>query len=610
MSSVPPTTSPSAPVPDRGSGPAPSPSPSPSPAPAAPGRTMLRRTLLAGGLVVPAVALAACSDDSGGGASADVSQVEYVQGSSPLKVELGPEIDGVPYPEGYIGPKARESEPFGDGTTEFSILTRSDTELDLPENAHTLYLEERTGVKIAFETVPQGDEGAPKVNAVISSGDLPDALMLGPEWMGGFTKAQLYAYGEQGLFQPLDQLIDEYAPQLQELFEQNPDLRASWTAPNGAMYAMPSVNQCYHCASSGVRTWVHRPSMEAAGWSEQPRTLDEFEQMLRDMKAANPELLPMSGDKTVPPFGLIGATFLDTGINWLRRDGSSIVYTPMDEAFREVYTVVARLVRDGLLDRNAFTQDNDQFQRLTMDPAGSRVGVVQNGNQYGVAEVTSDDPAARFREFVPLAPFSGPGGDPIIPWNENHGEASGLVITSACEDPATLVRWADFQLGLLPTLEMRLGRQDEHWQWASAGQLGIDGRPAMYAKIPGVSDDNVTWPEFGPYNLGMDVRHGESVDELTSVEPVLYQAGKLYEPYRNPLESVFIPPFFDAAQSAEIGELRTNLDGIFAQGAAQMCLGDLDPADDADWQTYLEPFTAAGVERYLEVLTEADRARV
>lgn len=574
-------------------------------------RPVRRRSLLTGLGAGPALALlAGCSTESGGGGG-EVPQVDYEQGSSPLSVELGPEIEGVPYPEGYIGPKARETEPFGDGSTEFTVLARSEAGLDLATNAHSLHLEETTGVRITYQTVPQGDEGSPKVNAIISSGDLPDAMMLGPEWMGGLTKSQLYAYGTQGLFQPLDKLIDEVAPQLQELFEQNPDLRASWTAPDGAMYGIPAVNQCYHCASSASRTFVHQPSLEAAGWSEQPATLDEFEQMLRDMKSAKPDILPLSGDKDNLPFALISAPFLDLGIDRLRKDGDTIVYTPSDEKFREALAVAARLVRDGLLDPNTFTRDNEQFKRLTMDPAGTRVGVSQMPHHHSLLDVDYYDPKSLWNEYVALEPFSGPDGDPVIPWNETHGDAVGLVITSSCSDPETMVRWADHQLGLLPTLEFSYGRQGEQWDWAGPDVVGIDSRAAIYAAIPQKdgSPENTTWPEFHPHNSSMDVRNGLGVDEKTSIEPALYRAGKLYEAYRNSLESLFAPPFFSADQAAEIGELRTNLDGLFAQNATKMCLGDLDPTDDADWESYLSAFDAAGLDRYLEVLTEADSER-
>ena len=571
-----------------------------------------RRGLLLGlGTLPAALALANCSGGTGGG-TGDVETVEYEQGSSALKVELGPELEGVPYPEGYVGPRARELEPFGDGSTAFTVLTRSEAKLKLATNEHSQYLEEKTGVHVEYSTVPQGEEGAPKVNAIISSGDLPDAFMLGPEWMGGFTKAQLYAYGEQGLFQPLDQLIDEYAPELQQLFEQNPDLRAAWTAPNGAMYAIPAVNQCYHCASSDTRTWVHAPSLEAAGWSEHPKTLDEFEQMLRDMKEKDPEIRPISGTSTMPPFGLIAAAFMDFGIQRIRRDGKTIVYTPLDDSFRKVLEVVARLTADGLIDRNTFTQNEDQLKRLTMNKDKSLVGVTQAPHHWAIADIDFGNGNDRWTEFVPLTPFAGPDGQaPIVPWNESHGDAVGLVISSTCEDPTTLVRWADAQLGLLPSLERGLGTQGLYWDWADGKQLGIDGRAALYAKLPEEENkpDNVSWPEFSPHNSSLDVRHGEAVNEDTSIEPALFRAGQLYEPFRSPLESVYASPFFSTEQSAEIGELRTNLDTTYAQLTTQMAMGDLDPTDDSHWEQYVAAFTNAGVERYLEVLTEADAAR-
>ncbi|MFC0674066.1 extracellular solute-binding protein [Brachybacterium hainanense] len=579
---------------------------------ARPGRRLARRSLLAGLGAAPAAALlASCSDGSSEGGTADVPQVEYQQGSAKLEVELGPEIDGVPYPEGYVGPKARESEPFADGSRTFTITTRAVENFDPNTNVFSAYLEEKTGVKVEYSTVPRGDEGAPKVNAILAGGDLPDALMLGPEWMGGFTKSELYVYGQQGLFRPLDELIDRLAPQLAEVFEQNPDFRAAWTAPDGAMYAFPSVNQCYHCRSSHARTWVHTPSMEAAGFSEQPSTIEEFEAMLRGMKQANPEIAPLTGHKDDLPLALVSAAFLDIGIEKLRRDGDTIVYTPLDEKMREVFATMARWSKDGLVDPNAFTQNNDQLIRLAMNASGSRVGVVQGVSPGSFSTVEYEKPDARFREFTTLRPFTGPGGTAIIPWNDVPGAGSvGLVIPASTEDPETLIRWADFQLSLLSTLSMRLGPQDERWRWAEPGDTGIDDRPALYKKIEleGETPDNQTWEEHGVFNLGMDVRHGESVNEANSIEPGIYRAGRTYEEFRAPQEALFVMPYFDSSQAAEVGELRTNLDSTYVQNAVAMCLGTKDAESDADWDAYVAALNAAGAERYVEILTEADAA--
>src|SRR5699024_10085962 len=105
-------------------------------------RTVLKAGAAGLGLAGAAPVLAACSGDSvpGGGSGA---AAEYEQGSAALEVELGPEIEGVNYPEDYVGPKHRELEPFGDGETEFSMLGRSIPGLSYPENYYANLVEEK-----------------------------------------------------------------------------------------------------------------------------------------------------------------------------------------------------------------------------------------------------------------------------------------------------------------------------------------------------------------------------------------------------------------------------------------------------------------------------------
>jgi putative aldouronate transport system substrate-binding protein len=184
----------------------------------------------------------------------------------------------------------------------------------------------------------------------------------------------------------------------------------------------------------------------------------------------------------------------------------------------------------------------------------------------------------------------------------------GLVLTSKTRNPEELIRWADYQTGLVSTLSMRLGTLDEHWGWAAEGETGIDGRQAVYKKTATPSDENDVWWEMGPYNLVMDVRHGEFVDEPTSIEPALYRAGKMYEPFAAPEEEYFLEPFFTVEQAAQVGELKVNLDNAFTQGRANFALGNADPANDKDWENYVNSLKGAGLDRYLEILKAADDA--
>lgn len=282
-----------------------------------------RRTLLAGAAALPlGAALAGCG---GGSDTKDTTpQVDYEQGSATLEVELGPEIDGVNYPEGYVGPRHRELEPFGDGETEFSLLGRSIPGLSYPENYYANLLEEKTGVKVSYQDVPLGDDGRTTVNAILSGGDLPDAIMSG---MGLFTTSQVAIYGEMGMFLPVDELIDRLAPHIRDMFEQFPDMRSLFTAPDGRMYAVPSMNDCYHCKTGNVRTWINSDLVSA---DEHPQTLAEFETLMAELKdhpdrgSGNP--LVTTSSTTVPGlFNFFLGAFLPVSSSHLLLDGSAVV---------------------------------------------------------------------------------------------------------------------------------------------------------------------------------------------------------------------------------------------------------------------------------------------
>ena len=218
-------------------------------------------------VITPAV-LAVCSGEDG--TEEITGGDDYAPGSADLQVEIAPEIDGILYPEEYVGPRARELEPFGDGTTDFTILSQTDPELDLETNYYSTLVEEKTGVKATYVTVPAGEDGKTKVNAIVASGELPHALMVGQDI---FNPSEISIYGQQGLFIPLDKLIDENAPHILDMFDSFPDMRQQYTAPDGKLYAVPSMNDCYHCKSANVLTWINQDWLKGIGRARNDQNL-------------------------------------------------------------------------------------------------------------------------------------------------------------------------------------------------------------------------------------------------------------------------------------------------------------------------------------------------
>ncbi|WP_157975768.1 hypothetical protein [Brachybacterium sp. YJGR34] len=582
--------------------------PSPAPRFTVDRRAFLGRSAAVGTTAVAApLLLAAC-----GGEDADDEVTggdDYEPGSAALTVELAPEIEGVLYPEDYVGPRARELEPFGDGETEFTVLSQVDPEMDLATNYYSGLVAEKTGINATYVTVPAGEDGKTKVNAIVAGGDLPHSLMVGQDI---FNLSEISIYGEQGLFIPLDKLIDENAPHILDMFASFPDMRKQYSSPDGKLYAIPSMNDCYHCKSANIRTWINSRWLEGVG-AEQPETLDDFDTLMDEFRAysGKPDgsVMTITDADTMPQLmQFFLGSFLEMPAAWLRRSGGTIEWLHEDPAYREGIIWIQEQFAKGNLDPGMFSYTAEQYQKLGDSPDGPKFGVAYGYSTFSFSAASDyTDPDNVALIMKPLAPMAGPDGVRTAQWDHFAYGYPNFVITPSCPDPAQMVRWADYQFELGLTISVGRGEQGVGWDWATEGQVGIDGQQAVSQVLPTPEElKNQAWREWGPLYKSMSQRHGEAVLESTpSVEPILYEAGTLYEPFATAEESGVPPLVLDLDQSAAAGEILTNLDSHFTQAMAAFGTGKKDASKDADWNEYLETARSIGIETYVQTHQEA-----
>ncbi|MFC0674694.1 hypothetical protein [Brachybacterium hainanense] len=550
--------------------------------------TVSRRSLAslaAAGAAAPI--LASCTGDHRPVSSSPA----YVAGSAELEVELAPEVDGVQYPESYDGPRARQRTRLTEEDAEFRIVVPAAPDVDMATNAHSRWLEETTGVRIVFETLPPGDDARPALTGMIASGNMPDAFMLGASM---FSPSEIALYGEQGVFQGLGEHIDRWAPNLLETFSRMSNARALATAPDGDIYAFPSIGQCYHCSGGPTRLWIRGGLLSSIGL-EEPRTIEEFESMLETIHGTGAQTgvtTTLTGERDTPPLAYFYSCFDNPGNDWLRRESGAVIHAGSDDAMRTTLALLRGWVEKGWLDPAAFTQDADQRDRLIGDTAHSPVAITSGW-------LPGEDP---WTDFVAMAPVSAGDVDPVLPWDYWRAVDQNLMITSSCADPQLLVRWADAQMDLIGTTSARMGPPELGFSWSAEGELGIDGRQAIYTRTPQENGANLGWQDWGPYNQGLDLRNAERVDPAhRGLEATLYDATKLFEPYRMPEEATVYPGIFDTSQAAEVAEFETNIEAIRVRHIAQFIAGAADVSADSDWQTYQDELEAAGLSRYLEL---------
>lgn len=138
---------------------------------------------------------------------------------------------------------------------------------------------EQTNMDIQWEEIPSSAM-AEKLGLILAGGDLPDAF-----WGEGLSDADVLNNAGTA-FIPLNDLIENYAPNLKALFEKRPELKAVVTASDGNIYSLPRVRELYFPA--GHTTWgINQKWLDALGL-DMPTTIDELYDALVAFKTGDP----------------------------------------------------------------------------------------------------------------------------------------------------------------------------------------------------------------------------------------------------------------------------------------------------------------------------------
>ncbi len=219
-------------------------------------------------------------------------------------------------------------------------------------------MEELTNIKFTYNNAPK-DSFDTKKNLVFSSGEYPDVFLA-----AGLTAAEQMNYGEQGILIPLEGLIDEYAPNMKKILEENPSIRKSITAPDGHIYALPVVdfNQPWYRNPM----WYNGKFLKKLGIDKLPETTEELYTYLKRVKEEDPN---GNGKKDEIPLSSVNLRDIRT---WLLGafgvyeeevyvdDNQKVHYTPMEDGYKEYLSYLSRLWNEDLLDHESFSQTSEQ----------------------------------------------------------------------------------------------------------------------------------------------------------------------------------------------------------------------------------------------------------
>ncbi|WJH35381.1 ABC transporter substrate-binding protein [Paenibacillus sp. CC-CFT747] len=499
--------------------------------------------------------------------------------------------------------------PITNEKTTLKVLIKgASTVEDFSTNEFTKWLEEKTNIHLEFEVAPE-KTATEKLNLVLSGGDYPDVIMG-----FGVSPSQMMIYGSQGVFLPLNDLIEKYGDETKKGYAAMPMAKELSTAPDGKIYAMPQINECYHCTLH-QRMWVYQPWLDKLGL-KMPTTTDEFYEMLKAFKTRDPngngkaDEIPLSGSPqsyhtSIDSF-LMNAFIYNHGSNKLYLKSGKVDIPYNKPEWKEGLAYLRKLYSEGLIAPQTFTQDGTQLQEMG-ESATPILGAASGHNMGSVAKLAGS--SNRWLEYTAVPPLKGPKGlqiTPLHPFAVNNGE---FIITNKAKNPEAAFRLADFLYNQEATLRWYAGREGTEWRWAEKGEIGINGKPAIWKQLkPWGGVQNVNWSQRGTGFRPSDLRLGEVADPSQPLEPLLYKETKeKMEPYQQSMENILPPVFFTAEQSSEVADLEKTLLDHMKEMTARFITGDLDL--DKNWDSYVKNLDNMNLKRYLEIYQTAYDAK-
>ena len=298
--------------------------------------------------------------------------------------------------------------------------------------------QKETGVNLEIEVVDASDFDE-QLNLLIAGGVLPDAIM----GAASFTTGQLLKYNASGTFIDLADLIAEYAPNLSARMEANSAIADAITLPNGQIASLPYFQmhaengECPNLMHYINIVWLDKLGLES------PTTLDEFYDVLVAFRDGDPNGNGKADEVALTFNNLDGLRKMSTicgtmlggqnDYNLFLEDGV-VSYVPLTQEYKDYVTFLRKCYEEGIMEPDCFTMSGSQISAKAQDTDAVYGSFLLNAS---FSLVGYD----RMFDYDVVAPFEHNGKYYVD--GRVYANPGQLVITSACEHPEYVMKWAN-----------------------------------------------------------------------------------------------------------------------------------------------------------------------
>lgn len=453
-------------------------------------------------------------------------------------------------------------------------------------------LEKRTNIHIKWDICRSGWED--KKAMLLASGDLPDAF-----FGAGIQDSDIT--GHLDMFVPLENYIEQYCPNIINMFEKAPITKKISIFPDGHIYGLPQVMPLRPSSNDVLainKAWLDKLGLKV------PTTIDEFYDVMMAFKTRDPN---GNGLQDEIPFNfanfedarwftartLLGAwgVMYDMTFNYLTCKNDVVYYMPTLKEYKELVKFLNKMYSNGLINKEVFTDDLSKFVALGKSPDVPILGSAIAWTPEVVTGKWAD-------QYIAIPPLT--AGKDITPlWGTNRAlvkyATNRFEVTTANKHIPETMRWVNECYE--PDMSLYL-------YYGSEG-IGIrkeaDGTYTILQPTSKEYDQDLwKW-----YNAPADFAPVCVLEETEALikDPSGYYAdrvkmGMIYDKYLLDDRDIYPLVKFEKADQDELTLLKTDITKYVDHKFAQWVTNG---GVEEEWESYLAELEKMGLPRMLEI---------
>lgn len=501
------------------------------------------------------------------------------------------------------------SETTADGKTKLTALFVSHSATkDVEEMKWLQEIEEECNVEVEWEQVRADWETVKSTR--FASGDIPD-LLFNATTNSDYTKYT-------GLFQDLTDLIEENAPNIQEMFTNAPDTKTLATSGDGKIYSIPKMQTVWPKTNTVLfinKTWLDNLGLEM------PTTFSEFEEVMKAFKEKDPngngqaDEIPLdynayggnnawfnSAYSLLKLFPSMGIQLTDTITDGYFVEDKTVKCFAIDDRYKQFIKTMNRWYEEGLINPNAITNDYSAYQSLSR---GNENGEAVVGACFAWEETDKfgNELATQYEPVPPLVYDDGvEAGTYETYWNYDFDQLNmqtdRVAMNANCENKEAAMKFIDAFYDKTTSVEVLFGGISDGCVEKVDDNNYKVLPPQDETMDPGTWKWTSTFADFGPMYIREDVNIEMSQDMTNALEE-----RTVYEDALNTItEDNYYPQLFMKYSEADQNTLamnQANINNIIDNYWSLWITGESDI--DADWESYVESVEGAGLQQNLEI---------